>query len=66
MQKAEIKTKKHQIDKSLPNGFFSSIVKESILWLGFRRPSMYWGSKVDANGSASKYRQDLEIRKIHT
>ena len=26
-----------------PSGVASSVVKESILWLGFKRPSTYWG-----------------------
>ena len=41
LQKAEIKTKKPQIDNALPSGVASSVVKESILWLGFKRPSTY-------------------------
>ena len=40
MQKTKRKTKKPQIDNALPNGVASSIVKESFLWLGFKRPSM--------------------------
>ena len=43
MQKTERKTEKPQIDKALPSGVASSVVKESILWLGFKRPSTYWG-----------------------
>ena len=43
MQKTERKIEKPQTDKALPRGVASSIVKESILWLGFKRPSMYWG-----------------------
>ena len=41
MQKTERKTEKPQIDKALPSGVTSSVVKESILWLGFKRPSTY-------------------------
>ena len=29
------------------------VVKESVLWLGFKRPSTYWGWKRDAQCSAS-------------
>ena len=43
MQKTERKTEKPQTDKALPNRVTSSIVKESFLWLGFKRPSTYWG-----------------------
>ena len=37
------KKKKPQIDKALPSGVSNSVVKESILWLGLKRPSTYWG-----------------------
>ena len=43
MQKTERKTEKPQTYKALPSGVASSVVKESFLWLGFKRPSMYWG-----------------------
>ena len=43
MQKTERKTEKPQTDKALPSGVASSVVKESFLWLGFKRPSTYWG-----------------------
>ena len=43
MQNTERKTEKPQTDKALPNGVASFVVKESFLWLGFKRPSMYWG-----------------------
>ena len=43
MQKTERKIEKPQTDKAVPSGVASSIVKESILWLGFKRPSTYWG-----------------------
>ena len=56
MQKAEINQEKPQTDKALPSRFASYVVRESILWLGFKRPSTYWGSKVDENGSASIYK----------
>ena len=46
MQKTERNTKKPQTDKALPSGVASSVVKESFLWLGFKRPSTYWGWKV--------------------
>ena len=42
MQKTEINQEKPQIDKALPSRVASSVVKESILWLGFKRPSTYW------------------------
>ena len=42
MQKTERKKKKPQIDKALPSKVASSVVKESFLWLGFKRPSTYW------------------------
>ena len=41
MQKTERKTKKPQTDKALPSGVANSVVKECILWLGFKRPSTY-------------------------
>ena len=41
MQKTEIKTQKPQTDKALPNGVASYVVKESFLWLAFKRPSTY-------------------------
>ena len=34
---------KPQKYKALPSGVVSSVVKESFLWLGVKRPSMYWG-----------------------
>ena len=43
MQKDERHKEKPQIDKALPNGVTSSVVKESILWLGFKRPSWHTG-----------------------
>ena len=43
MQKTEINKEKPQADKAIPSGVTSSVVKESILWLGFKRPSTYWG-----------------------
>ena len=66
MQKTEINTEKPQTDKALPSGVASFYVKESLLWLGFKRPSIYWGWKVDAYSYASIYKQYLEIRKFHT
>ena len=66
MQKTERKREKPQIDKAVPSRVANSIVKESILWLGFKRPSMYWGWKVDANGFASIYKQVSEIGMVHT
>ena len=38
MQKTKRKIEKPQTDKAIPNGVVSSIVKESFLWLGFKRP----------------------------
>ena len=43
MQKTERKTKKPQTDKALPSGVSISIVNECFLWLGFKKPSTYWG-----------------------
>ena len=43
LQKAERNTEKPQTDKALPSEVASSVVKESFLWLGFKRPSTYWG-----------------------
>ena len=43
MQKTERNQEKPQTDKALPIGVASSVVKESVLWLGFKRPSTYWG-----------------------
>ena len=43
MQKTKRKTEKPQIDKALPSRVASYVLKESFLWLGFKRPSMYWG-----------------------
>ena len=43
MQKTERNQEKPQTDKVLPNGVVGSVVKESIIWLGFKRPSTYWG-----------------------
>ena len=40
------------------------VVKESILWLGFKRPSTYWGWKVDAYSFASKYKQDERLERF--
>ena len=42
MKKTERKIEKPQIDKALPSGVASFVVKESILWLGFKRSSTYW------------------------
>ena len=39
MQKTERNTEKTQKDKVLPNEVTSSVVKESFLWLGFKRSS---------------------------
>ena len=61
-KKAKRKKNKPQTDKALPSGVTISVVKESILQLGFKRPSTYWGLKVDAYSSASIYKQDLEIQ----
>ena len=41
LQKAKRKTKKPQTDKAIPSMVASSVVKESIIWLGFKRPSTY-------------------------
>ena len=46
--------------------WYATVVKESILWLGFKRPSTYWGWKRDAQCSASIYKQVSEIRNLHT
>ena len=43
MQKTERKIEKPQTDKVVPSRVASSVVKESLLWLGFKRPSTYWG-----------------------
>ena len=43
MQKAERNQEKPQTDKAIPSGVASFVVKESVLWLGFKRPSTYWG-----------------------
>ena len=43
MQKTERKTEKPQTDKAIPNRVANSVVKESILWLGLKRPSTYRG-----------------------
>ena len=43
MQKTERNKEKLQAEKAVPSGVASFVVKESILWLGFKRPSMYWG-----------------------
>ena len=43
MQKTERKTEKPQTDKALPRGVTNSVVKESFLWLGFKRTSTYRG-----------------------
>ena len=66
MQRAERKTKKPQTNKALPSRVTNSVVKESFLWLRLKRPSTHWGLKVDAYSSASIYKQDLEIRNVHT
>ena len=43
MQKAERNQEKNPKQTRLvPSGVSSSVVKESILWLGFKRPSTYW------------------------
>ena len=42
MEKTKRKAEKPQTDKALPSRVTSSVVKENILWLGFKRPSMYW------------------------
>ena len=41
MQNTERKTEKPQTDKAVPSEVASSVVKESFLWLGFKRPSTY-------------------------
>ena len=41
MQKTKRNIEKPQTDKAIPNGVTSSVVKESFLWLGFKRPSTY-------------------------
>ena len=41
MQKSERNQEKPQTDKALPSGVASSVVKESFLCLGFKRPSMW-------------------------
>ena len=41
LKKTERKIEKPQTDKDVPSGVSSSVVKESILWLGFKRPSTY-------------------------
>ena len=41
MQKTKRNRDKPQVDKALPSGVAIFVVKESILWLGFKRPSMY-------------------------
>ena len=38
--------------------FGGCVVNESLLWLGFNRSSTYWGWKVDAYSSVSRYNQD--------
>ena len=43
LQNPGINIEKPQIDKALPSRVASFVVKESILWLGFKRPSTYWG-----------------------
>ena len=43
MKKTERKIEKPQTNKALPNGVASSVVNESILRLGFKRPSTYSG-----------------------
>ena len=35
------KIEKPKTNKPLPSGVASSVVEESFLWLGFKRPSMY-------------------------
>ena len=35
------KIEKPKTNKALPNGVASSVVEESFLWLGFKRPSTY-------------------------
>ena len=42
------------------------VVKENVLWLGFKRPSTYWGWKRDAQCSESIDKQVSEMRKVHT
>ena len=42
MQKTERNKEKPQTDKAIPSGVANSVVKESILWIGFKRPSTYW------------------------
>ena len=43
MQKTERNKEKLQTDRAIPSMVASAVVKESILWLGFKRPSTYWG-----------------------
>ena len=43
MQKTTRKTEKPQTDKALPSRVATSVVEESLLWIGFKRPSTYWG-----------------------
>ena len=45
MQKTEKKIEKPQTDKAIPSGVVISVVKESILWLGFKRPSTWLKEK---------------------
>ena len=41
MQNTERKIHKPQTDKAVPSGVASFVVKESIIWLGFKRTSTY-------------------------
>ena len=42
-KRVERNQEKPQTDKALPSMVASFVVKETILWLGFKRPSTYWG-----------------------
>ena len=43
MKNTERKTEKPQTDKAIPSMVTSFVVEEIFLWLGFKRPSTYWG-----------------------
>ena len=34
---------KHQTNEELSSGVTNYVVEESFIWLGFKRPSTYWG-----------------------
>ena len=42
MQKTGRKIEKPETDKALPSRVASSIVEVIFLWIGFKRPPMYW------------------------